>query len=238
MAGGVTESGTNGTSRALFEHGTPRFIDEWGHHLSGHLQKLVAAFADERTLTHRNVVAALHALPAARTPAEEIIWLGLIVKTALDAVPGDGRAYRERRVDAMARVLLDSATARVNRRSLAERAAFIVQWSFASDVPVGGIANHLGCDETTLRRDFRAVYGMSLREYQLRVRVREALRLFVEGNINVLSVATLVGYKSEKNFYRAVRQVTGRTPGTLARLAHREIESIVGAIVPRAGRRA
>jgi hypothetical protein len=32
--------------------------------------------------------------------------------------------------------------------------------------------------------------------------------------------------------------VTGRTPGTLARLAHREIESIVGAIVPPAGRRA
>jgi AraC-like DNA-binding protein len=64
-------------------------------------------------------------------------------------------------------------------------------------------------------RVFAAVSGMSIREYHARARVCAAVRQFATGTHDVLAVARCVGYRSEKNFYRAVSKFTGLTPAEL-----------------------
>jgi len=82
----------------------------------------------------------------------------------------------------------------------------------AESAPSAGDAcTHL----TSLRRHFKHAYGISMKQYQTQMRVREAVRLFLAGNRKICSVARLVGYSSETNFYKAVRQVTKRTPHEL-----------------------
>lgn len=77
------------------------------------------------------------------------------------------------------------------------------------------VALQVGCSATTLRWLFRTTFGMSMRDYHTRVRIRQALRLMIAGRQSVVDLAWAVGYRGEKNFYRAVRDLTGTTPARL-----------------------
>ena len=56
---------------------------------------------------------------------------------------------------------------------------------------------------------------MSMRDFHTRCRVAEAIRIFAAGENKTAAVARSVGYRSEKNFYRALRDVTGKKPKDL-----------------------
>ena len=73
-----------------------------------------------------------------------------------------------------------------------------------------------------------------MREYHIRLRVRGAIAQFLEGNRKTSSVSALVGYKSEKNFYHAVRGITGLTPARLAALSDAELRMMLRGLVPHA----
>jgi AraC family transcriptional activator of mar-sox-rob regulon/AraC family mar-sox-rob regulon transcriptional activator len=63
---------------------------------------------------------------------------------------------------------------------------------------------------------FRDRFGMGFHAYFRATRVRRGLDL-VLGGMKVEAAARSVGYKSKKDFYRAVKQETGSTPGQLRR---------------------
>jgi AraC-like DNA-binding protein len=87
---------------------------------------------------------------------------------------------------------------------------------YSQHLTVRAIATHF---ETTPRRlneiAVRRV-GMPVREYVRAVRVRRGLALVSDGT-KVEAAALAVGYRSKKDFYRAVRQLTGLTPGRTTR---------------------
>jgi AraC-like DNA-binding protein len=188
----------------------------WSYSLASESQSAVcrlAAGIDPRRVCEvfvRNVP-----LPASRI--EELVYHGMLFELMIG---GFGRSAKDRRVKIGQALRSFTRTPRrtAGDTRLASRAAEWIRNDLVSRLNVTQMAHQLGCHETTLRRAFVAWAGESMRSYQLRARVREALRLFEQGVDDVLAVARLVGYRSEKNFYRAVRIVTGMTPGQIRRL--------------------
>lgn len=95
------------------------------------------------------------------------------------------------------------------------------------------LARTLNVDETTLRREFKRRFRVTLREYHLRSRVAAALRLLADGERKITAIARSVGYKGEKNFFQAVRRFTGTTPGRLRALAVDDLRSMAARLTAR-----
>jgi AraC-like DNA-binding protein len=68
-----------------------------------------------------------------------------------------------------------------------------------------------------LDRLFRERFGVGFHRYLTSMRVKRGLDLVLSG-MKVEAAAVCVGYKSKKDFYRAVKEETGSTPGKLRRL--------------------
>jgi two-component system response regulator YesN len=82
---------------------------------------------------------------------------------------------------------------------------------FAEPLNTAAIASLVACHGTTLRRAFKRRIGMSMKDFQIRCRVRKALEMLGTG-LKVQAVSQSVGYRSDRNFYNEFRRVTGLTP--------------------------
>jgi len=79
------------------------------------------------------------------------------------------------------------------------------------------LARRVEMSSWQLRRNFRAQFRMTMRDYHGRLRVLTALEAVVDGKSE--ATALDVGYRSRKNFYRQFRRCTGLTPTEFRRLA-------------------
>ena len=70
-----------------------------------------------------------------------------------------------------------------------------------------------GYSESYFSSRFKSVVGSSFREYLLWVRMRMALRILLDGSLNVSEVAELFGYDNVQNFARAFKKVNRMSPG-------------------------
>lgn len=61
-------------------------------------------------------------------------------------------------------------------------------------------------------RRFRAAFGLTFREYQLRARIDEARRLLLAGSMSVTGVAYSVGFNDGSHFARMFKRFTGVRP--------------------------
>jgi AraC-like DNA-binding protein len=111
------------------------------------------------------------------------------------------------------------------------RAAAIVDRRFVDPPDLRQLARQVETHPHLLDRGFRETFGMSVHEYVTRVRIAHALPMLREADSNIDSVARLVGYRSTKNFYRAVRRLTGRTPSELRALPAAQASHLAATIV-------
>ena len=77
---------------------------------------------------------------------------------------------------------------------------------------VEGIAKELFISPSYLSRRFKAVTGQTFLDMLNRRRVREAVRLFAEGETSVSRVAELTGFSDYKHFCAVFKRYTGLTP--------------------------
>jgi AraC-like DNA-binding protein len=76
---------------------------------------------------------------------------------------------------------------------------------------VEGLAKSYGFERSYLFRMFKARYGVGIKEYIIRVRMRCALQ-FLEEGAGVSECAHLVGYEDEFNFSKAFKKHYGYSP--------------------------
>jgi AraC-like DNA-binding protein len=81
------------------------------------------------------------------------------------------------------------------------------------------IAADLGVSASYLERTFRRVTGSAIGRYRRRLRLREALRLVMEGDRELAAVALGLGFSSHSHFTAAFRREFGFTPRALRRVA-------------------
>jgi methylphosphotriester-DNA--protein-cysteine methyltransferase len=86
----------------------------------------------------------------------------------------------------------------------------------------------LGVGVAVLGHDFERRFGLSIRAYHRILRVLAALEQVRTAKVD--AVALEVGYRSKKNLYRALYQVTGLTPTGFRKLSATDAERLVNSL--------
>ena len=204
---------------------TPGPIREaWLLDVTGTAQRILAGGSLSRIDAVREVIAAV---PPPQTRIEELVLAGMVMELTL----GEPRAtlatlneYADR-LGGLMRIEPWSVLARRVALRIAERCR--------EQLDVRRLARELRVDETTLRREFRQVFGVTPRDYHLRARVATALQIMEAGDQKISALARSVGYRDERKFFTAVRRLTGRTPGELRALSLAARRSLAAALVVR-----
>jgi AraC-like DNA-binding protein len=125
---------------------------------------------------------------------------------------------------------------RVHPPSVASRVGRLIRDAYHRRWDLTTLGHRFHVTPSQLRRGFEREFGMSVHDYQQRVRVKAAIGQVKHGNIE--ATALEVGYKAKKNFYHAFRQVTGVTPTAFRRLSQERALHVIESIdaPPRRGR--
>jgi len=95
---------------------------------------------------------------------------------------------------------------------LIQEALSFARRHLAKGIGVNDVARHLGVSHSLLRVRFRTVYGKSLRDVIIEMRVKAAMSLLVRTRAPVREVARKAGFASEAHFVRIFRKKSGTTP--------------------------
>lgn len=98
--------------------------------------------------------------------------------------------------------------------TLADQVKCHIDGAYRAPNTLKSLGRHFGVTPRALSAAFLKRFGKGVRQYLTELRVRHGLTL-VRSGTKIEAVAYDVGYKSKKDFYRAVRMVTGVTPGSL-----------------------
>jgi AraC-like DNA-binding protein len=124
---------------------------------------------------------------------------------------------------------IDAFVVEFDRRhplSAGMRAAAILRQSFQSPPTLTHLARLVGMSRSSLTRAFRADYGMSVRQYVTRARLRSVAVVLRTPDSNIKSAAAHAGYASRKSLYSALEQMTRMRPDGFRRLHDRDVEEI------------
>lgn len=82
----------------------------------------------------------------------------------------------------------------------------------AEPITVADLAGVAGCSTSQLDRRVRRVFGLSTKQYVLRVKVERAMRLLSESDAPLVDVAVAAGFYDQSEFSRRFARLTGWTP--------------------------
>jgi AraC-like DNA-binding protein len=128
------------------------------------------------------------------------------------------------------------ALIRTHPPSPARRAARLIRNDYRQLWTVDTLARRIHVTPSQLRRNFQREFGVSVWEYQRKMRLIEAIARVPTDKIDAISLE--VGYKSKKNFYRAFQDVTGLTPTAFRNLSEERALHVVESVRAAPPRRA
>lgn len=97
------------------------------------------------------------------------------------------------------------------------------------------LARELATNANKLQASFKGAFGITMAEYCLDRRMREAQELLLQGNLSIAQVAERVGYAHQSNFAAAFSDHVGMAPREYRR--HRAPFSLSLGVIAGAGRR-
>lgn len=80
---------------------------------------------------------------------------------------------------------------------------------------ISSIARQMALSESTLKRNFKEIYGVSIYEYYLRKKMEKARELFSDNNTTVKEVAYMMGYEKVSNFIEIFKKTSPFFTGTI-----------------------
>jgi transcriptional regulator GlxA family with amidase domain len=87
-----------------------------------------------------------------------------------------------------------------------------IEDNYASNISVASLCHHFNLIPRTLNRRFQSNIGMRPLAYIQATRIEQAKRLLEQGEINLKSLATSVGYDDNSSFTRLFKRMTSFTP--------------------------
>lgn len=205
---------------------------EWLYEAARASQEVLCEVRASALDTHQ-VLKSLMRLPEAATPLERLIFQGLVLDVLLGCV-GDPSQSRAECTRSLVRGVLETALRPAPLLdSPAHRAADLIRKNYAYPLNAIRVARAVGCNQSRLRRLFKDEIGISMRGFHTHARVAQALALFAAGPTKTTAIARCVGYRSDKDLYRALRDVTGCRPAALRLMSSESIyimarQSVVG----------
>ncbi|HEY0255774.1 MAG TPA: AraC family transcriptional regulator [Kofleriaceae bacterium] len=111
----------------------------------------------------------------------------------------------------------------------ARRAREYLEANFAENPTLDEIGHAAGINRFALVRLFRRVYGITPHAFQIRLQLRRAQRMLMDGE-DLGSVAARVGFADPSHLTRHFRRVHGVTPGAYRNLQFRSTDRARGAV--------
>jgi AraC-like DNA-binding protein len=117
-------------------------------------------------------------------------------------------------LDAMQHVPLLRGTALNRQRDveLAHAALARLEHSFRKPPLFAELAREIGTNQNKLKAVFKEVFGVTMAEYCLERRMREAQQLLLAANLTIAQVAERVGYEHQSSFAAAFSGHVGMSP--------------------------
>ena len=79
-------------------------------------------------------------------------------------------------------------------------------------VNIGELSKRFHINPTTLKEQFKVIYGQPVGAYMREFRIKKAMELLRTTNMPVADIAAAVGYDSQGNFAQAFKGRTGMLP--------------------------
>ena len=93
------------------------------------------------------------------------------------------------------------------------KAIELIRNGFGKPLRIGVLARQLGMSVSALHHDFKAVTAMSPLQFQKQLRLQEARRLLLGGEVDVARAGYRVGYDDPPHFNREYKKLFGEPPG-------------------------
>ena len=111
----------------------------------------------------------------------------------------------------VSRDLLTPTTESIALESLQHVVAYVRE-HLTEMIRVGDLAAVANCTTDQLDRRIRKVFGVTAKQYVLRVRVDRAAELLADTSIPLATIAASVGFYDQSDFTRRFARLTGQTP--------------------------
>ena len=89
----------------------------------------------------------------------------------------------------------------------------MLQELYLENIPTSEFAKICNISVSSFRQLFTEYYGVSPIQYRNNLRIKRAISLLEDGEMNIAEVAETCGYSSEAYFCRHYKKMTGETPG-------------------------
>ncbi len=114
-------------------------------------------------------------------------------------------------------VLLVKRKQNISSRNFIDQSITYLKEHFGEDVSLEGMADKFFLNPAYYSRLFKQHAGLTFTDYLIELRMEKAKKLLLTGRYKVYEVSEMVGYRSEKYFYRIFKQYTGNSPGEYCR---------------------
>lgn len=102
-------------------------------------------------------------------------------------------------------------------RNVIDKAAQYMKEHYSEDLSLEMLADQYYLNPTYFSRMFRKYKGVTFTDYLIELRMRKAQELLLQGKYKIYEVSQMVGYKSDKYFYRVFKQYTNQSPTEFCR---------------------
>ena len=92
------------------------------------------------------------------------------------------------------------------------KAADYIRDHLGDGMMVADIARHAGFSERQLQRLFRRVFGQTIQQFIIQIRVHAAIHDLTHSDHTIAHIAGLYGFSDQSAFTNKFREVTGTTP--------------------------
>lgn len=98
----------------------------------------------------------------------------------------------------------------------------LIDKKYKKTILIPDLASEIGISASKLQHGFPAVFGLSVSDYILRIRMKEAIRLLETTHNPIKSIHSAIAYKSARGFFAAFRKTYNVTPLQYRQLYHAE----------------
>jgi len=93
-----------------------------------------------------------------------------------------------------------------------EKVKNYMEINYMNDISLDNLAQYAAMSSFYLSRSFSKAYGISIKEYMIKIRMEKAKSMLIEGNRSVKQIAMEVGYLDQNYFSKAFKKYTNISP--------------------------
>ena len=108
---------------------------------------------------------------------------------------------------------LNSCAAKENVENMAQRVTSVLEKNYRVGIELKEIAAQCGIGYETLRKQFRCVFGCSLEQYRIRLRINAAKSMMLDSDMPLKEIAAELGYCDTYAFCKQFKKQVGCSPG-------------------------